>query len=142
MPVQKHINLKKAKAEGVKIEKTAQGYALTIPAEGGKLIFSGLPGFLGGVRWKGMTPPGDGRHRKGHHGSDLHPGICYTSCRKRRYVHHQCRSASADSDNLAGGAVAAGQPDHVHPPHPRQIERDHSWQRNQPEKSGGDGSDL
>ena len=55
MPVQKHINLKKAKAEGVKIEKTAQGYALTIPAEGGKLIFSGLPGFLGGVRWKGMT---------------------------------------------------------------------------------------
>lgn len=55
MPVQKHINLKKAKAEGVKIEKNAQGYALTISAEGGKLIFSGLPGFLGGVRWKGMT---------------------------------------------------------------------------------------
>lgn len=55
MPVQKHINLKRAKAEGVRIEKTTQGYEVTIPAEGGKLIFSGLPGFLGSVRWKGMT---------------------------------------------------------------------------------------
>ena len=51
----KHLNLNRTKKDGVIVEKTKEGYELTIPAEGGKLIFSGLPGFLGGVRWKGMT---------------------------------------------------------------------------------------
>ena len=50
----KRIALEIGRADGVKIEKTDAGYALTVPAEGGKLIFTGRPLQLGGVDWTGM----------------------------------------------------------------------------------------
>ena len=55
MAKKQSFHLEAARLDGVTIDQTKEGYELTVPADGGKIIFSGRPTQIGGVDWSGMT---------------------------------------------------------------------------------------